>query len=107
VGICPNTPPMWPSGDGMKKFVVIAYDIEDDKRRRQVSKLLEAVGIRVNKSVFECLLAESRLVKLQGHIARKTVRGDSVLYYPLCRSCIEKVDRSGTAGLPKQSVLAL
>jgi CRISPR-associated protein Cas2 len=98
---------MWPSGDGMKKFVVIAYDIEDDKRRRQVSKLLEAVGLRVNKSVFECLLSEARLVKLQGHIAKKTVRGDSVLYYLLCRSCIEKVERSGTDGLPTQTVLVL
>lgn len=80
----------------MKKFIVIAYDIEDDRRRRQIAKLLEAIGKRVNKSVFECFLTEGQLEKLRRGINKRVTRYDSVLYYPLCRSCIERVDRQGT-----------
>lgn len=98
---------MWPSGSRVKKFIVIAYDIECDRRRRKVSKLLEASGVRVNKSVFECLLAEKQLEKLKKSIEKRIVRGDSVLYYRLCRSCIENVERTGTPGLPKQSVIVV
>jgi len=28
----------------MRHFIVVAYDVEDNKRRRRVAKLLEAVG---------------------------------------------------------------
>ncbi|NLW36114.1 MAG: CRISPR-associated endonuclease Cas2, partial [Syntrophorhabdus aromaticivorans] len=42
----------------MKRFVVIAYDISDDKKRLEISDLLITYGIRVNKSVFECFVSE-------------------------------------------------
>jgi CRISPR-associated protein Cas2 len=35
---------------------LISYDIEDDRERLQVSKVLEGFGRRVQKSVFECPL---------------------------------------------------
>ena len=35
---------------------LVAYDIEDDKLRNRVAKLLERSGLLVQKSVFECLL---------------------------------------------------
>jgi len=38
----------------MKRYIVIAYDIEKDRKRREVVKLLQPWGRRVNKSVFEC-----------------------------------------------------
>jgi CRISPR-associated protein Cas2 len=34
-------------------FLVIAYDIRDDRRRRRIDKALGAYGRRVNYSVFE------------------------------------------------------
>jgi CRISPR-associated protein Cas2 len=37
-------------------FCVIAYDIQDDRKRAKVSKLLEKHGYRINFSVFECML---------------------------------------------------
>lgn len=88
----------------MKKFIVIAYDVECDKRRRQVAKLLEAVGKRVNKSVFECFLSETQLAKLRKGIEKRITRYDSVLYYILCRSCIERIERQGTGGVPIETV---
>lgn len=88
----------------MKRFIVIAYDVECDKRRRQVAKLLEAVGKRVNRSVFECFISDTQLAKLKASIARRVTRSDSVLYYQLCRSCIEHVERQGTSGIPIEMV---
>jgi CRISPR-associated protein Cas2 len=88
----------------MKKFIVIAYDVEDDRRRRQVAKLLEASGKRVNKSVFECFLTDGQLEKLRGKIARRVTRYDSVLFYRLCRDCIERIERQGTTGMPVETV---
>jgi CRISPR-associated protein Cas2 len=71
---------------------VVIYDISDDKRRRLLSDLLEGWGIRVNRSVFECLVDSSvKLEKLKASI-RKIVdpKVDSVRFYTLCLSCIEK-----------------
>jgi CRISPR-associated protein Cas2 len=80
------------------------HDVEDDKRRRQVAKLLEAVGKRVNKSVFECFISEKQLLKLRSGIEKRVTRYDSVLYYNLCGACIEKIHRQGTSGVPIEIV---
>ena len=89
----------------MKKFIVIAYDIEDNKRRRDTAKLLVAApGKRVNKSVFECFMSETKLKKLRESLDKQIARGDSILYYTLCKSCIERIDRRGVTGLPTKTV---
>ena len=75
-----------------KRFVVIAYDISQNKRRRQVEKAIKKFGGRVNLSVFECMLTESQFGKLQEVIAhvldRKT---DQVVYYTLCMDCFSAI----------------
>ena len=83
---------------------MVAYDVEDNKRRRQVAKLLEAVGKRVNKSVFECFLTDGQMAKLKHCIEKRVTRYDSILYYHLCKSCIERVERRGVTGLPTEMV---
>ena len=40
---------------------LIVYDIEDDKRRKKISDLLEGYGVRVNYSVFEFYLSQKEL----------------------------------------------
>ncbi|EAX49041.1 CRISPR-associated protein Cas2 [Thermosinus carboxydivorans Nor1] len=47
-----------------KYFVLVIYDIIDDKRRRKMAKLLEAFGFRVQKSAFECMLDRRRYDRL-------------------------------------------
>lgn len=84
----------------MKKFMVIAYDIENNKQRRQAHMLLKAVGRPVNKSVFECFITDNMLEKLKRALTKRVTRYDAVLYYPLCRACLEKVERHGVTGLP-------
>ena len=43
---------------------VVCYDISDDRRRRQVIKLLRSYGYRVQESVFHCLLKTPADVEL-------------------------------------------
>lgn len=75
-----------------KNFVVVAYDVADDRRRRQVVKLLERVGLRVNFSVFECMLTDAQYAKLQIDIQKKLkAKEDSVVYYPICIDCYSKI----------------
>ncbi len=79
-----------------KQLVVVAYDISDNKRRKKVSDLLEEYGIRVNYSVFECFITGARLKTLKMKAVELiNKKHDSILYYSLCGSCIEKIERQG------------
>jgi CRISPR-associated protein Cas2 len=75
-----------------KLFVVVAYDVADDRRRARVVKVLEKIGVRVNFSVFECLVSRSRFEKLQQELAQKIdSKEDRVNYYPICVDCYSKI----------------
>lgn len=77
--------------------VVISYDISDDKRRRQVSKIMEGHGYRVQYSVFECDLTVKQLRQLQKRLRPlvKTKEMDSVRFYPLPVDAVEKIEVMG------------
>ena len=80
----------------MKKLVVIAYDIEKDRRRNKVSKLLEEIGTRKNYSVFECFISTHKLNEIQEIIVKIiNKKTDTVLYYEICRACAEKITYQG------------
>lgn len=75
-----------------KNFIVVAYDISDDKRRGNVVKILEKAGSRVNYSVFECFLTDARYKRLQEDIlSRIKIREDTVIFYPVCMDCYTKI----------------
>lgn len=75
-----------------KNFIVVAYDVADDRRRSHVVKLLEKVGVRINFSVFECLLTDTQFTKLQYEISQKIkAKKDIVVYYPICIDCYTKI----------------
>lgn len=65
---------------------LICYDIVQDSRRNRVAKLLEAYGLRVQKSVFEVMLTAEQYQKLQKRlgwlIAPDT---DQIRFYPLTK----------------------
>ena len=81
----------------MKKFVVVAYDISDNKRREEVSGILQRYGERVNLSVFECFnLDEKSFLKLEKEIQKYIDRReDKVIFYFLCKDCVSKIKRKG------------
>ncbi|MFH0822532.1 MAG: CRISPR-associated endonuclease Cas2 [Pseudomonadota bacterium] len=78
-------------------FVVVCYDIVDDKRRTRLAKLLTSFGERVQKSVFECRIDDRRYLKLKAEIEKLIDwEEDGVRYYQLCKGCLRVVEISGT-----------
>lgn len=70
---------------------IIAYDIQNDKKRRKVSKILEENGVRLQFSVFECKLNKKELKELKTKIDNIiSSKSDSVLIFNLCETCENK-----------------
>lgn len=75
-----------------KRMVVVAYDISNDRRRAKVVKILERVGVRVNFSVFECMLAERQYESLRDELLQViSLKEDTVVYYPICLNCYSQI----------------
>lgn len=72
-----------------KQLYVIAYDLEDDKRRLALSRLLENEGgERINLSVFECMLTHRELEMIKAEAMRLiNPHTDQVAIYQICRAC--------------------
>ena len=69
---------------------VICYDIADDRRRGKVAKLLEGLGRRVQKSVFECDLTHRRLQAVMKIISNLMEEDDCCSAYAVCLECLPK-----------------
>lgn len=80
-------------------FVVISYDIPDDRRRLKVAKaLLDYGGERVQWSVFECYITARNLERLHQRLRRiHDAEEDSIRFYRLCGECRLTVERMGQA----------
>ena len=53
-----------------KEFVLIIYDIVDNRKRVKMAKLLSGYGKRVQKSAFEAMLTKQKYNKLIEEISR-------------------------------------
>jgi CRISPR-associated protein Cas2 len=75
---------------------VVAYDIPDDKRRTKIHKVLLGFGKWTQYSLFECFLSRRDLRLLQAKLDEHLVaREDRIRFYPLCASCVSKVETVG------------
>ena len=75
---------------------VVAYDIPDDRRRTRIHKTLLGFGKWTQYSLFECFLTKKQLILLRSKLSEHLVpREDSVRFYPLCATCVEKVETIG------------
>ncbi|MHC5611164.1 MAG: CRISPR-associated endonuclease Cas2 [Nostoc sp.] len=78
-------------------FYLVCYDIVSDTRRNKVAKLLEAYGLRVQKSVFECVLDENQYTTLSKYLVRLVnKREDQVRFYPMSAHTRCKIAVLGT-----------
>ena len=69
-------------------FVVVTYDIPNDRRRLKVMKTLEGYGDRVQYSVFECLITNATYGQLRQRLGKLiSAKEDDIRFYELCRSC--------------------
>jgi CRISPR-associated protein Cas2 len=79
-------------------FVVVSYDIPDDRRRLKVMKTLEGFGERAQYSVFECRLKRRDLQRLKKQLKGLIqAREDDVRFYLLCEQCVERIIPLGKA----------
>ena len=67
-------------------FVLIIYDIVDNKRRLKLSKYLQGYGFRVQKSAFEARISKRKYQKLLREIQRYIGELDSVKVYKIIGS---------------------
>lgn len=90
-------------------FVVVAYDIANDRRRMRVHALLLRYGTAVQESVFECVLIARDLRRLRARLqATVHPRHDSVRIYRLCRDCVTSIDVvAGARPKPSPSVVVV
>lgn len=84
-------------------FVVVAYDVVDNKRRNRVMKLLKGHGQHVQKSVFECHLDEPKIRSLAAKLADLIEeKEDTVRMYVVPRRAVRRVIALGVGGVTKQ-----
>jgi CRISPR-associated protein Cas2 len=92
-----------------KQFVVVVYDISNDRRRTKLHDALLDYGTPVQYSVFECLLDDKGLARMKravGQVIRPRV--DRVRYYYLCQGCLKKVEvTSGTEVVSEPEVIVV
>jgi CRISPR-associated protein Cas2 len=78
------------------QFILVVYDISDDKRRTKLHNALLNFGTPVQYSVFECLLDKAAEKKMRAAVKRVIrPKKDNVRFYPLCASCLKAVTTSG------------
>lgn len=67
-----------------QSFYLVCYDIVKDSRRNRVSKLLEAYGCRIQKSVFEILVDKVQYKKLKYRLERMlNLEEDQLRFYSI------------------------
>jgi CRISPR-associated protein Cas2 len=77
-------------------FVVVAYDIADDRRRLRVMKMLEGYGAHVQESVFECDLKPAVYRQMVRRLQELIHRGqDNVRLYHLCGTDVGRIEELG------------
>lgn len=76
-----------------RRFVVVTYDIPNDRRRTRLHNALKDFGTPVQYSVFECLVNDEELKRMKRVVSRLIKpRLDSVRYYFLCHACQARIE---------------
>ena len=90
-------------------FIVIVYDISNDRRRTKLHNALLDYGTPVQYSVFECLLDEEGVQHMKRAVGRVIrPRVDRVRYYYLCQACLKKVEvTSGVEVLSEEETIVV
>jgi CRISPR-associated protein Cas2 len=88
-------------------FVVVSYDISDDDSRKKVANILLDHGVRVQYSVFECLVDIKTLDKLTVMLSPFTEGSDSIRFYQICEACLKKTVVLGSGEVTEEVLFHL
>jgi CRISPR-associated protein Cas2 len=84
----------------MKQFMVISYDISNDKRRTKIMKTLQDYGTRVQYSVFECRLLGGQIQRLKQSLQPMVQEAqDSVRFYYIGLGDVGRIEVMGKGGV--------
>jgi len=77
-------------------FVVVSYDVVDDRKRTRIAKAMKSYGERVQKSVFECRIDDQQFIRMKKTLESiMDMNEDSVRFYFLCKGCVDRIEISG------------
>jgi CRISPR-associated protein Cas2 len=74
-----------------KCWHLVAYDVREPKRLRQVAKKLEGYGTRIQYSIFRCRVDRATLEKLHWELNQIMEPEDDLLVMPICAQCASRV----------------
>jgi CRISPR-associated protein Cas2 len=78
-----------------RSFIIVAYDISDDRRRTRVAGILLSYGARIQGSVYELWLDERQLERMWAAIGKQVAPVDLVRCYIVCAACEARVRSYG------------
>lgn len=77
-------------------FVVVSYDISNDRRRTKVMKKLKNFGNHVQESVFECELEQGAYHAMRAGLEKLIAsREDNVRFYFLDEDAVARIEVIG------------
>lgn len=84
-------------------FIIVCYDIPNNKRRSKVAQTLEGFGYRVQESVFECEVSADQFGRMKQKVMKSIeAKEDSVRYYSLCANCLSKIEIAGLGEVKRE-----
>jgi len=89
------------------EFVLVSFDIPDDRRRGRVHRLLSGFGAWVQYSVFECYLTKRQQVELAARLAREIRPAQDPVAAHATPAAPERAHRGGPVGFVGESVAEL
>ena len=77
-------------------FVLVAYDIADNRRLQRIAKIMEDYGDRVQYSVFEMDVEQATFREMKRRTERVLEEEvDGVKYFFICERCAGRIDVVG------------
>lgn len=64
-------------------YILVIYDIMDDRKRLRLAKMLQGYGIRIQKSAFEAVLDRKKYKKLLQRLPAYAKEEDSIRVYKI------------------------
>lgn len=75
----------------MKRNILICYDTPSPKRRTKIANILSKYGTRVNYSVFELIISDTKRNNLEKDLlSLLKPKEDSLRIYHICENCLYK-----------------
>lgn len=89
-------------------FVIVVYDISDNKKRTKMFKTMKNFGTPIQFSAFECILNEKGFQEIQ-EIIQGIVhpKEDKVRIYTLCNNCRGGIKNIGTGQITSERTVII